>query len=900
MSLSEIISKLDEKYPLFEFAFLEDSDKGNNAMFNHNSGSAQEIEIEMAELSEDEKKKKGLRLFIVPRSDHKNNDIAAKFVNDTLETSPYFHKNELYYLEPNLDEIKKNNNFEHMMKDYMEKIDTESINRLAIRWSEIERKHLTYVAYSDTYSKITLTNWHATLKMKVAYKKLSECDIKLLPKELIGAIGSGLDIDYTNRCKRVSEFTVGMLFNWKTGNSNIPCYHGRIIPLSFDDSLPFCLCNYGYGGDQCDVSLTTNPDESLISFISNIAKEYKVPGMFDLQDQVEAQTEIILKEVAESKEEIFTEIRSLNSGLEKNRNTVLAAQSLLLNQMKTQTNTALREFQNLQTALEHALEKESYSRIMASERSTSMIVHSIVEVAKEITDTLVSLDRKTVENRYFDELKLHMPVFQRLFEYATDKSDNSIEYLKESFSEFLHENKYYFYVAREAIKHAIIGKPESYLRAQMTGYMTSGCTVEYNDQINKAWAMLMNLHSSTYIMEFWDLDHRLKKARSNRDRDEMASIEQHKKYLIGQSITEAKLFREEQKSSCPSFHMAEIVGGGCKEGFVYRGQAIRNMKCEEENKYVVLKSTGTAIKEFICQDNGDWNIDVDDLICAESCVHEDIHYAIGDTRTLPKPQSGFIWVNFEGNVIEESLCQYNTNEHTADWTHYEERDIDECAAEVDVCGSHGSCMNIEGSYTCNCEAGFVFIPNSGCEDVNECAAGGKGAISCLVTQQLGLCNNTVGGYQCICLSGAYTTSTGECKVCHCDEGGVTASHCDGRTGECLCKEKVTGKDCSSCEEKYTNFPYCNMCAPGYFGYPKCMKCKCNIAGTTTNICNPTNGRCLCASFANGRQCARCCPGLNCEDDYEEFPDCTPIAKYGTLSAWGDWTEWRDLGSCGIK
>ena len=144
--------------------------------------------------------------------------------------------------------------------------------------------------------------------------------------------------------------------------------------------------------------------------------------MFDLQDQVEAQTTLILREVAESKEEIFMEIRSLNSGLERNRNTVLAAQSLLLNQMKTHTNKVLGGFENLQTAFQNALAKESYSRMMASERSSSVIVHSIVEVAKGITDALVSLDKKTVENRYFDELSLHMPVFQRLFEYATASS----------------------------------------------------------------------------------------------------------------------------------------------------------------------------------------------------------------------------------------------------------------------------------------------------------------------------------------------------------------------------------------------------------------------------------------------------------------------------------------------
>ena len=850
-------------------------------MFNHTSGSSQGIDIELEELSEDEKKEQGLKLFIVPRSNHKEFSEVTKFLVETIEHSSTFADHNLELVVDGLRSVRRGSVFEDLMKGYWEKIRAESRKKESIDWDEIDKKYLTYVAYNEEYSNITLTNWHKTLKMKIKYLTGQRCQRTGNRKGCLTKFG---------------KVTVGMMFNFKAGRS-IPCNHGRIVPLSFDDSLPFCLCNYGYGGDHCDVSLMTNPDESLISYIFSIAKEYKVPGMFDLQDQIAAQTEMILKNVEESKQEIFTEIRGLNSALERNKNTVLAAQSLLLTQMKTETKNVLGGFKNLQTAFENALNKESYSRIMASEKSTSIIVHSIVEVAQGITDALVNLDKKTVENRYFDELSLHIPVFQRLFEYATASSHYSSEHLRGTFSEYLHENKHYFYVAREAITHAIIGKPDSYLRAQMNGYMTSGCTDEYNDRINSTWAMLLDLHSSTYIMEFWDLDYRMKKARSKRDRNEMASIEEEIEYLKEQSAIEASLFREERNSGCPSFKLDEIVGGGCKEGFVFRGQAIRNMKCVEENKYLVLRSTGTALKKLICQDNGEWDFDVEDLTCAQSCVYEDIHYAIGDQRTLPKPQNGFQWVNSDDQVIQESVCQYNTFENETEWSHHEEIDIDECAAQVDVCGSHGSCTNIEGTYTCNCEAGFLFIPDSGCQDVNECAAGEEGATSCLVTQQLGVCDNTQGGYRCICLSGAYTTSPRECKACHCDAGGVTTGHCDGNTGECLCKEKVVGQDCSACAYKYTNFPYCNRCAHGYFQYPKCKKCKCNIAGTTNNICNPKNGRCSCASFAHGRRCDRCCPGLNCEGEYTEFPDCTPIVKHGVLSAWGNWSEWRDLGSC---
>ena len=35
-------------------------------------------------------------------------------------------------------------------------------------------------------------------------------------------------------------------------------------------------------------------------------------------------------------------------------------------------------------------------------------------------------------------------------------------------------------------------------------------------------------------------------------------------------------------------------------------------------------------------------------------------------------------------------------------------DKDECSDTADICGS-GTCANIDGSYTCNCETGYEFV-----------------------------------------------------------------------------------------------------------------------------------------------------------------------------------------------
>lgn len=34
-------------------------------------------------------------------------------------------------------------------------------------------------------------------------------------------------------------------------------------------------------------------------------------------------------------------------------------------------------------------------------------------------------------------------------------------------------------------------------------------------------------------------------------------------------------------------------------------------------------------------------------------------------------------------------------------------DIDECNAEVDICGIHATCTNTEGSLTCTCSYGYT-------------------------------------------------------------------------------------------------------------------------------------------------------------------------------------------------
>lgn len=48
------------------------------------------------------------------------------------------------------------------------------------------------------------------------------------------------------------------------------------------------------------------------------------------------------------------------------------------------------------------------------------------------------------------------------------------------------------------------------------------------------------------------------------------------------------------------------------------------------------------------------------------------------------------------------------------------RDVDECRDTPNVC-RRGRCRNTPGSYDCQCDAGFQFVPGGYCTDIDECA-----------------------------------------------------------------------------------------------------------------------------------------------------------------------------------
>ena len=901
-SLPEIKDELERKYVLYNFSFFKENEKDDVGRYFYTTyqNGARRFEVELTELSDDDLKKQELTMFVVPKSDEDEIQDANEFLDSKIDSDSYRAKRPIM---SSLDqEINDGETLKEKWNDILYSIKANSNEDEKIKLARILENFAVVMFSTDADSE--LTGLHHEIETNLIDGRSIYEDQFTEYKDLNGyrshnwlgrkywSISSN-PISMRDNPDLVGA-TLGFLYNFNH-TSNYNCVNGRTIPMSYESSYPFCLCDYGFGGSECDVPLAS---DNIISDAMNVAQLYKVPGMFDLQDQISAVADTIKNQIDEQKEEIFTEIRSVSTGVQQNHNAIMSAQSIILNEIQAQSSVMLSEFQNLQAAMEAALKKEADNRIYQSNQATSHIVNVIVETASEITDALVSLDRKVVENRYFDELSLHIPVFQQMFLFAT-KNDSSDE-TRQEFSDYMHLHQHYFYVSREAVAHAITGKPDSYLRSQMNGYMVSGCTEEYNEKIQSVWQMLYKVHTSTYVMEYWDLDYKIEKAEELRDHSQASTIRHEKKYIEQKAAISAELFRNERSASCREFLMEEMLGGGCREGLTFPGQTIRNIKCTDENKSIVLSTTGEAINDMQCGEDSEWSIDVSELKCAQNCQHEGVYYAIGEARKLPDPAKGHQWLNADGEVVTESICQYLASDNAGEWTSYEETDIDECLTFD--CGDDGSCSNLDGSYTCNCPSGFVENPLTGCEDINECVFGGEGSIACLMDRALGQCINTIGGYECVCLIGAYAPSDAnsrECRECLCNEEGVVPrEYCDGTTGQCLCQERVGGEDCGSCIAGYTNFPHCNQCDAGYYGYPNCQTCECSLEGTTAEICNPRDGDCICRDWAKGRRCDKCCSKKKCNKDFTPFPACEPIYRNGTLTNWGEWGLWEDEGSCG--
>lgn len=81
--------------------------------------------------------------------------------------------------------------------------------------------------------------------------------------------------------------------------------------------------------------------------------------------------------------------------------------------------------------------------------------------------------------------------------------------------------------------------------------------------------------------------------------------------------------------------------------------------------------------------------------------------------------------------------------------------------------------------------------------------------------------------------------------CQCDNWGSIHPQCNS-TGDCECKDNITGSKCSECEPLHYNS-----------SVDGCSPCDCDPVGSLHETCNNQTGQCQCKSHVTGRRCDTC-------------------------------------------
>ena len=125
------------------------------------------------------------------------------------------------------------------------------------------------------------------------------------------------------------------------------------------------------------------------------------------------------------------------------------------------------------------------------------------------------------------------------------------------------------------------------------------------------------------------------------------------------------------------------------------------------------------------------------------------------------------------------------------------RDVDECAdRKSKVCGSSPAiCTNKPGNFECSCPDGYKWVESTEtgktgkCVDIDECLGMNSWNTPCDRTG--GVCENTVGGFECSCKTGF----KGDGKSCEDVDECLDETVCPGDPDQVICINSVGSYEC---------------------------------------------------------------------------------------------------------
>ncbi|NXL36266.1 USH2A protein, partial [Glaucidium brasilianum] len=159
-----------------------------------------------------------------------------------------------------------------------------------------------------------------------------------------------------------------------------------------------------------------------------------------------------------------------------------------------------------------------------------------------------------------------------------------------------------------------------------------------------------------------------------------------------------------------------------------------------------------------------------------------------------------------------------------------------------------SMSNLLGCQRCDCDA-LGTLAGTVCDHIS-------GQCVCLPQRQGRRCNE--------CKPGFYfsPSSVTGCLPCLCHIAGSVNQICDKLTGQCICQDaSVTGQTCEHCKELYFGFDSVTG---------RCQHCNCHPAGAISGTCHLVTGQCVCKQFVTGLKCDNCVPDASNLDVHNLF------------------------------
>uniref|UniRef100_A0A8C1IP79 Fibrillin 1 n=1 Tax=Cyprinus carpio TaxID=7962 RepID=A0A8C1IP79_CYPCA len=212
-------------------------------------------------------------------------------------------------------------------------------------------------------------------------------------------------------------------------------------------------------------------------------------------------------------------------------------------------------------------------------------------------------------------------------------------------------------------------------------------------------------------------------------------------------------------------------------------------------------------------------------------------------------------------------------------------DIDECQ-NGPVCQQNAVCLNVPGSFRCECKSGYRQTPTQQCVDRNECA---ENPNIC----SPGQCIDMVGSYRCICPNGFKATPDLCIDVDECERQPCGNGTCKNTVGSynCLCypgfqlshnNDCIDTDECASLRGLCRNGNCINtvgsfvcMCLDGYKLSPDGRMC------VDINECLISPGTCgpgTCQNLDGSYRCI-CPPGYFLQNDRcEDIDECSQTAE----------------------